>query len=235
MKHFFITAFVCATAIGKLNAQTQTNALKILANGNVGIGTETPAEKLQVDGNIKANARFIDQTGLVMPVGAIIPYAGNTPPPGWVFCDGTSYLKNGDQRTLYEVVGVTYGADGTDRFKVPDLRGTFIQGAGLGDPLAAGGAAEQHSHTVPYYGNTLYTSWGGSHTHRFPSTWYYRGFDKGGYTGIDTGGDDVRNNATQEAGGHNHSVIVPTVTLISSATSGKTRPKWLALNYIIKY
>src|SRR5687768_10799342 len=98
MKHFlklFITAILCGAPIIQLNAQT--NALKIQPNGNIGIGTETPAEKLQVEGNVKANGRFMDKTGLVMPPGTILPYAGSSAPAGWLLCDGLSYSKTGDQ------------------------------------------------------------------------------------------------------------------------------------------
>ncbi|QHS58416.1 phage tail protein [Chitinophaga agri] len=234
MKHFFITAFVCATTIGKINAQSQTNALNISANGNVGIGTETPSEKLQVDGNIKSNSRFIDKSGSVMPVGAVIPYAGSTPPPGWVFCDGTSYPKAGDQKELFDVIGTTYGGD-ANTFRVPDLRGTFIQGTGLGDGLGLAGGAEQHSHSVWMPERTFSTTPAGIHSHRFPTKWYFRGFAKGGFTGIDTGGDDVTYQATQDSGNHAHQVTVTGLQLYTSSTTGKTRPKWLALNYIIKY
>lgn len=234
MKHsLFITAFVCTTAISNLYAQT--DALKILPNGNVGVGTEAPTEKLQVDGNVKANGRFMDKTGLVMPVGTILPYAGSTAPPGWLLCNGAAYSISGDQKDLFAALGYTYGNDGTTaKFKVPDLYGTFIQGAG---PEAVGtwGYPDQHSHSVTMPQRSFGTEWAGDHNHFFPRSWYNRGMDKGAYTGIDIGGQDVTRQSTENAGGHWHVVNLSAYTMQSASSSDRNRPKWIALNYIIKY
>jgi hypothetical protein len=54
------------------------DALSVNPDGDVGIGTTTPSEKLDVDGNIKASGRIMDATGFVMPVGSIMPYGGTT-------------------------------------------------------------------------------------------------------------------------------------------------------------
>ena len=78
------------------------DALNVLRNGNVGIGTENPHHdaKLQVMGQIW------DDRGPVMPKGAIILWHGSTGniPAGWTLCDG----QNG----------------------TPDLQDKFIVGAG---------------------------------------------------------------------------------------------------------
>lgn len=235
MKHsLFITAFVCTAAISNLYAQT--DALKILPNGNVGVGTEAPTEKLQVDGNVKANGRFVDKTGPVMPVGTILPYAGTTAPPGWLICDGTAYSISGDQKDLFAAIGYTYGNDGTTaKFKVPDLYGTFVQGATPWEPVGTWGYPDQHSHSVTMPKRSFGTEWAGDHNHFFPRTWYNRGMDKGAYTSIDTGGQDVTKQTTENAGGHWHVVNLDAYTMPSSVSNDRNRPKWIALNYIIKY
>ena len=235
MKHFLcITAFVCTTAISNLYAQT--DALTILPSGNVGVGTQTPTEKLQVEGNVKANGRFMDKTGLVMPAGTVLPYAGTTVPPGWLLCDGTAYLISGDQKDLFAAIGYTYGSDGTSaKFKVPDLRGTFVQGAAHPDPVGAWGYPDQHSHSVTMPYRSFGTEWAGWHTHLFPTSWYNREMDNGDYTSIDIGGQDIKKQTTQESGGHWHVVNLPAYTMQSTYTTDRNRPKWIALNYIIKY
>lgn len=236
MKHLFITAFVCSAAISNLYAQT--DALKILPNGNVGVGTETPTEKLQVDGNVKANSRFMDKTGLVMPVGTVLPYAGTTIPPGWLLCDGTAYSISGDQKDLFAAIGYTYGNDGTTaKFKVPDLRGSFVQGATSFpyEPVGTRGEPDQHWHYTDLPARTFYTSWDGNHHHSFPGNWYKRNMDDGKYSGIDTGGSDVSQQTTQDAGGHQHTVTDYGQRLYTNSTTDRNRPKWIALNYIIKY
>jgi microcystin-dependent protein len=237
MKHFlFISAFVCITAIGKLHAQT--DALKILPNGNVGIGTDAPVEKLQVDGNVKASGRFVDKTGVVMPVGTVLPFAGTTAPPGWLLCDGTAYSISGDQKDLFAAIGYTHGSDGTTaKFRVPDLRGCFTMGAApaLAEPVGVRGEPDQHWHYVDIPSRTLYTNFAGNHHHSFPGNWYKRNMDDGKYSGIDTGGSDVSQQTTQDAGSHQHEVNDWGQRLYTSYTNDRNRPKWIALNYIIKY
>ncbi|PSL34908.1 tail fiber protein [Chitinophaga ginsengisoli] len=238
MKHFlFITAFVCTAAISNLYAQT--DALKILPNGNVGVGTDAPTEKLQVDGNVKANGRFVDKTGVVMPIGTVLPYAGTTPPPGWLLCDGTAYSISGDQKDLFAAIGYTHGSDGTTaKFRVPDLRGVFVMGAVPTlsyESVGTRGEADQHGHYVDFPARTLYTNFAGSHRHSFPSNWYKRNMDDGNYSGIDTGGSDVSQQTTQDAGNHQHSIADYGQRLYTNYTNDRNRPKWIALNYIIKY
>ncbi|MBW8683012.1 tail fiber protein [Chitinophaga rhizophila] len=239
MKHslkLLITAFVCNTAISQVNAQS--NALKIQADGNVGIGTDTPGEKLQVEGNVKANGRFIDKTGPIMPVGTILPFAGSTAPPGWLLCNGNSYLMNGDQRELYAAIGNTYGTEGADRFRVPDLRETFLMGAGTASPADApgrGGGPDVHNHSIYLPQKAMTSSQAGRHRHKFPYNWYFRGMSKGPFTSIDTGGDDVKNQSTEEAGDHSHSYIFPEISTTTGNSNDRNRPKWIAINYIIKY
>lgn len=55
-------------------------------------------------------------------VGEIRIFAGNFAPLGWHFCDGGE-LSIAENETLYQLIGTTYGGDGIQKFKVPDLRG----------------------------------------------------------------------------------------------------------------
>lgn len=80
------------------------------------------------DGGVKwivetlVNKEYVDQAiGALdaIPVGTILPFAGNTIPEGWLPCEGaglsaTTYSK------LYGVIGNTYGGDGTT-FNLPNL------------------------------------------------------------------------------------------------------------------
>lgn len=229
-------ALLLCTVVNESNAQA--DAIKIIANGNVGVGTENPTEKLQVEGNVKVNGRVMDKTGMLVPAGAIMPFAGSVAPPGWLLCNGAAYAKNGDQKDLFAVIGTLYGAEGSDKFKVPDMRGSFIMGAVPNDPadsLGKNGNADVHNHSVNPPATTVNTTTAGKHTHRFPGNWYKRNLDKGGYSGIDTGGSDIKDQTTQEDGDHNHQVNVALPGFNSGNSAGKNRPKWVALNYIIKY
>ncbi|GGH59181.1 hypothetical protein GCM10011379_05680 [Filimonas zeae] len=223
------------------SSYAQNNALKIQPNGNVGIGTETPTEKLEVEGNLKVNGRIMDKAGLVMPAGTILPYAGSVAPAGWLLCNGASYAKNGDQKDLYTIIGTMYGSDG-DKFRVPDLRGSFVMGAVSGDAndsLGKRGSADVHTHSVIIPPKTFSTTSAGNHSHKFPAKWYFRSLKDAGWldekrNGIDTY-DRIENQTTQEAGAHTHEVTVELPAGTTNNSSGKNRPQWIALNYIIKY
>lgn len=93
-------------------------------------------------------------------VGEIKMFAGQRLPPGWLRCDG-SLLPIADWETLFILLGTTYGGDGENTFRVPDLRGRIPihQGQGSGLPnyfLGQSGGNE----TV-----TLTSAQMGQHTH----------------------------------------------------------------------
>jgi len=58
-----------------------------------------------------------------IPTGTIAFYVAQTPPTGWLVCDGT-IVSSSLYPVLYNLLGTTYGAKG----KTPDLRGQFIRG-----------------------------------------------------------------------------------------------------------
>lgn len=54
------------------------------------------------------------------PVGSLMPYAGTTPPDGWLICNGSEISRTTYAR-LFSVIGTTYGAgDGNSSFNLPD-------------------------------------------------------------------------------------------------------------------
>lgn len=87
----------------------------------------------------------------MIPVGAVMAFGGSvTPPEGFLFCDGTRYLK-ADYPELYAVIGEVYGGNGTTRFDVPDLRDRVIVGLGVtgdADVLGEKGGKKNHTLTI---------------------------------------------------------------------------------------
>ena len=62
------------------------------------------------------------------PTGSIVFYAADTPPIGWLECDGRE-IDRSQYAALFNVIGLTYGpGNGIDSFNLPDLRGVFIRG-----------------------------------------------------------------------------------------------------------
>lgn len=66
-------------------------------------------------------------------IGEIRLFAGNYPPIGWHFCDGTP-INISDYPIVFSLIGTIYGGDGTSNFKLPDLRNQvpISMGKGLG-------------------------------------------------------------------------------------------------------
>lgn len=72
---------------------------------------------------------FVGDLGI--PVGGILPFAGNTIPFGYLLCDGSEVLI-AKYPELYQAIGVQYNGTspliGFDTFRIPDLRGRFPLG-----------------------------------------------------------------------------------------------------------
>ena len=80
-------------------------------------------------------------------VGEIRMFAGNFAPAGWMFCEGQE-LPISENETLFQLIGTTYGGDGQETFKLPDLRGRIPIHNGNGFVLAEKGGAEEVTLTV---------------------------------------------------------------------------------------
>jgi microcystin-dependent protein len=155
--------FVIESEISPIVIKTEgtTGNSNILIQSNGDILMDTPQENCDIiltttdTGVVVAPGKFEAGTvfqeyqpttnppsyGLLVPTGAVIPYAGplapaTDPPDGWLFCNGASLLRT-TYSILYDVIGTTYGSvDGT-HFNLPDLRSRLPLGAGAGAGLTA--------------------------------------------------------------------------------------------------
>lgn len=79
----------------------------------------------------KVTKQSLIQNIPIVPVGSIFAFAGETPPPGYLLCDGSEVLI-GDYSALYAVIGYLYKSPslliGKATFALPDLRGRFALG-----------------------------------------------------------------------------------------------------------
>ena len=120
----------------------------------------------------------------LMPIGAVIPWAGTsgTPPAGWLFCDGTLYDGTDPvYNPLFTVIGTAYNpAVPAGSFRVPDMASSIPVGKGPiadGYDLTAVGSvggnraetlldSQIPTHTHDLAGGTLSGTTGSAGTHR---------------------------------------------------------------------
>ena len=171
-----------------------------------------------------------------VPVGTILAHAANTPPTGFLECNGSN-ISRSTYATLFSTISTTFGVgDGSSTFALPDLRGQFIRG------WANNGSTDASR----VFGSTQ-TDQNKNHTHTTDSTTLTGGIRKisegfgagGSASGVFTKTADGNNtitgsSSTSPVGGvdfdgtHTH-------TISSSGGGTEARPTNLALMYIIKF
>ena len=82
----------------------------------------------------------VDDLAGMIPSGAVMYFAGQTAPTGWLKANGAAVSRT-LYAALFQAVGTTYGAgDGRTTFNLPDLRGEFIRGWDDGRGIDSGRA-----------------------------------------------------------------------------------------------
>jgi microcystin-dependent protein len=214
--------------------------ISILTSGSLGIGTTAPTTLLDIAGDLRIQtltpgagadvALVADANGVVkqvapQPVGEIIIYPMNTPPVGYLICDGSAISRT-TYADLFAVLGTNYGAgDGSTTFNLPDLRGEFVRGsdAGRGVDIGRVNGSNQNASQVSFISNTssdcpgcgtLGAAWSDAVWGSTGSTWE-------NVTSTELGGPQGR-----LAAGVAHQV---------TKVSGSTRPRNVAMNYCIRF
>lgn len=97
------------------------------------------------------------------PVGAIYPYGGSTAPQGFLICDGTELLRT-EYPALFAVIGTSFGTPSDDtKFKIPDLRGEFLRGAGTNSHANQGNGGSVGAHQDATTVDSTYLASSGSY------------------------------------------------------------------------
>jgi microcystin-dependent protein len=104
-----------------------------------------------------ASANMVTATAqALLPAGAVMPFAMNSAPAGWLAADGSNVNRT-TYAALFSAISTTYGVgDGSTTFALPDLRGYFVRGSGTNSDATASGtfgvkqADDLKSHTHSY-------------------------------------------------------------------------------------
>jgi len=95
--------------------------------------------------------------GAAIPAGAVMPFAMNSVPSGWLGADGTAVSRS-TYSALFAAISTLYGVgDGSTTFNLPDLRGYFVRGSGTnGDGTASGVFGEKQADELKSHTHTMY-------------------------------------------------------------------------------
>lgn len=183
------------------------------------------------DGVSKGQMDAAISAAIVAP-GIVTPYAGASAPSGWLLCNGQAVSRT-TYASLFAIISTTYGTgDGSTTFNVPDLRGEFVRGLDGGRGVDSGrvlgssqGAAfAEHTHTA----TTDVTDAG--HTHSIVT-------QTGPWASGGGSLEAISFSAFGSANSHNTDSATTDITVdvtLSNEGGTETRPRNVALNYIIK-
>jgi len=181
---------------------------------------------MQTDGS--GNLSFQIVAGV--PSGAVFCIAVASVPSGYLECNGQSVSRT-TFAALFAVIGTQYGSSSGSTFKVPDLRGEFIRGFDNGRGVDSGRSVassqsdqnKQHNHSASSSSNVSDPG----HTH---TANYGQGnlVSSGGAFGLRDSGTANRINS------NNTGISVSTSTSIGNDGGNETRPRNIAMMYVIK-
>lgn len=238
---FATTAFAQNVGINDDNSTPDPNAMLDVKSTSKGVlfprlttaqrtalGAANPTDGMLVfDSDVDAYFYFANGdwvqlstgAGSGVPVGTILAYGDDTPPEGYLACNGNS-VKNTDFPALYAVIGTNWGGDGTPYFTLPDLRGRFLRGWNNGagvDPDAESRKDTNGNPAGDVVGSYQEDAFQ-DHTHAY-----------------------TKNQTTIDRGSSGGQAAVLRNTVLAATTgannnpSSETRPKNASVHYIIKY
>jgi microcystin-dependent protein len=171
------------------------------------------------------------QNAIILPPGMVVPFAGATPPAGWLLCDGSAVSRT-TYATLFAAIGAAYGpGDSVNTFNVPAMGGRVPVGAGTSAGDSVDGSVFGAPGTTPAAGlpttNRGAGAWGGGEKHKLIEAELAAHIHAGGVALITGGVTGAIVGPTTGSGG----------TYVNSAgsdTAHNNLPPFVVFNYIIK-
>jgi microcystin-dependent protein len=152
--------------------------------------------------------------GKIKVAGEIIAFAGASIPSGFLLANG-ALVSRASYANLFAAIGVTYGAgDGSTTFALPDLRGEFIRGTDNGrgvDSARVNGSAQGHLFASHGHGAEVpsATPMGGGNAQLIMAD-----LTTAAFVGVDP---------------------YPVDSVVSYTGGAETRPRNIAMQYLIQY
>lgn len=144
----------------------------------------------------QADGKFAPIAALT-PTGAVIPFAGNAAPEGWLLANGAA-VSRATYSALFSVIGTAFGAgDGSTTFNLPDMRGRVPVGCDANLTLGSMGGESKHKLTVkeiPAHSHELGYANSSAPQLRCPSSWTDNGSFGSNYYTSTAGGGESHNN-----------------------------------------
>lgn len=201
-----------------------------------------------VSRDVKALAQAVDTDMMtLLPVGAVIAYAGATAPAGWLLCDGNGFdgSPNG-----YPALASVLGGEAV----TPNLVERFVKGVAARPATKTGGSKTigvpnmpSHSHGgATHSGNAHHqhaggTTTNGEHDHRLAMDGHAGRYGSGNLSGMAPSGDPNGGSTyTKTVGSHGHYLATdaqnaPHTHGITAEGGGQPfEPQFYTLLYIIK-
>ena len=175
-----------------------------------------------------------------VPSGSVFCMAVATVPSGYLECNGAAVSRS-TYSVLFAVIGTAYGTgNGSSTFNLPDLRGEFVRGfdngrgVDNGRSIASSQSSQfgQHNHNVSASSSSSVTDPGHQHS---MSVGFFNSVNSGGALSFKDAGTSNRINTATTG------ISVSTSTSISQSNRGgtsnssETRPRSIAMMYVIKF
>jgi hypothetical protein len=158
----------------------------------------------------------------LLPAGAVQAFAMNSAPSGWLAADGAAISRT-TYAALFTAIGTTYGTgDGSTTFTLPDLRASFVRGAGSDGVATAGTFGVKQADDFKSHTHTATVTDPG-HTHTSNAQRITAGSGLGGGSQSVTAATTINSSTTG-------------ITVANASTGGtETRPRNIAMLYCIKF
>lgn len=166
------------TTVTDTTQSTNISTGAIITAGGIGV-----AKNAYVGGDAQVLGTVYQGSYMLVPTGAIFPFAVGTAPAGYLLCNGTAVSRT-TYSVLFGVIGTTYGVgDGITTFNLPNFNGRIPIGyqSGTYDLAVAGGASTVTLTTLelPAHTHSGTTSSNGSHTHTYQDAYFAENFGGG--------------------------------------------------------